>query len=408
MTGPKGSGGAQIRMLINSGSPLIRPLAARWAVSQGALRCLLGRPIDHVGTQWQDRPHILVRILDALRPEDRPGDDADDWQRLARAVTTAEEIFRRPAASSPLTLGWLRAAARRKFARVAETRGGRGLPPEAVSLIDELRTALVQHLVGVAASHSGDTEAELLVVATTITDRQLASLRPSRLAAIAKKFALEYAPRRAALDEEMRAAEGWQFWPLLPRDFIAFGGMRRVTPLATRADLRREGASQNLCFRDGAELAQMVRACASGAVFLLSVRDAATGAPLSTAEICVVRKLSIGKPELRVRQHYARGNTRPSADCAAALQEALDWVGGRDGQAHLEEGWRQAGKRRNATRGSVTDHELVMTTEALRIALGDELHASLHSAMQELAVSRGLPVLAGTTTRSPLRPHAFP
>jgi hypothetical protein len=150
ITGPKGSGGAQIRMMVDSGSPLIKPLAARWAVSQGALRCLLGRPIDHVGPQWQDRPHILVRILDALRPEDRPGDDADDWQRLARAVTTAEEIFRRPAASSPLTLGWLRAAARHKFARVAETRGGRGLPPEAVSLIDELRTALVRHLVGVA------------------------------------------------------------------------------------------------------------------------------------------------------------------------------------------------------------------------------------------------------------------
>ncbi len=199
----------------------------------------------------------------------------------------------------------------------------------------------------------------------------------------------------------MRVAEGRQFWPLLPRDFIAFGGMRRVTPLATRADLRREGVAQNLCFRDGAELAQMVQACASGAVFLLSVRNAATGAPLSTAEICVVRKLGIGKPELRVRQHFARGNTRPSADCVAALQEALDWVDGRDGQAHLEEGWRQAGKRRDATRGSVADRDLVVITEALRIALGDELHASLQRATQEFAVSRSLPALAGIATRLP-------
>jgi hypothetical protein len=398
-TGGWGSSGANIRAMVDAGLPLLKHLAARWAVSPGTLRCLLGRAVDHIGLAWQEKPHTLVRILDALRPEDRPGDGPEGWRRLDDAVMAAEEIFRRPVASSPLTLGWLREAARHGFARLDETRGGRRLPPEAVPLIDRLRTALVEHLATVAVAKLANNDGDLRVAAATVADRQLAMLHPGRLAAIARDFALEYAPRRAALEREMRVADGRRFWPLLPRDFVAAAGARRVTPLATRAEFRQEGMAQDLCLQGGAELAHMAQACTSGEVYLLSVRDAGTGAPLSTAEIHVVRSLGVGRPELRVRQHKARGNARPSPACAAALAEALSWAAGREVQEHLEEGRRDAWKRRKATPATVADLDFAVTREALRAALGDDLRTMLERATQEVVGARGAAAAARPQAR---------
>ncbi len=388
VNGPPGSGGARIRAMVDTGLPLFKSLAARWAVTPGALRCLSGRAVEHVGARWQDRPHALARILDALRPEDRPGDDPTSWKRLANAVAIAEEIFHRPVTSSPLTLGWLRTEARTQFARLGETADetSRGLPPEAIAFVDRLRTALVQHLTDIAAADYGDPGGEMRVAAATVADRRLAALSPSRLAMIAKKFTLEYAHRRAVLVDEMRLAEGRVFLPLLPRDLIATSGARRVTSLTTRADVRGEGLAQHLCIKDGSELASIVHACVSGSAYLLSVRHVQTGEPLSTAEIRVVRHLGVGLPTLRVQQHKARGNANPSAACAAALREALAFAAGREGQKHLEHVWRQARHCRNSHTGSVSDQDTIVTANALRLALGDDLHAALEQTMKRICI----------------------
>jgi hypothetical protein len=146
---------------------------------------------------------------------------------------------------------------------------------------------------------------------------------------------------------------------------------------------------QDLCIQGGAELTHMAQACTSGEVYLLSVRDAGTGASLSTAEIHVVRSLGVGRPELRVRQHRARNNARPSAACIAALAEVLNWAAGREVQEHLEEGRRDAWKRRKATPATVADLDFAVTRDALRAALGDDLQAMLERATQEVVNSRG-------------------
>jgi len=388
MAGAAGSGGAVVRAAVDAGVPLVRALAGRWAVSPGVLRCLRGRSVEHVGARWSARAHQLVRILDALRPEDRPGDDAMQWKRLSDAVDAAEQIFRRPAWSSPLTLGWLRDAARRGFARLDEARPGRRLAPEAVPQIDALRQALVRHLVAAASGAGSGDDPELRSAATAVADRRLAALNPARLGAVAHSYALEYAPRRAALEAKLQRTGGWVFWPLLPREIIAAGGTRRVAPLATRADIRSEGIMQQLCIAKGTELEHMVQQCAAGEAYLLSIRDARTGLPRSTAEVRVVRQLGIGAPELRVVQHRARHNAQPSAECEAALREALAWAAGREGRAHLEEGGRAAADGRRAGGSMERDGDNAATAEALRSAFGDDVEVLMVRAARELAAAR--------------------
>jgi hypothetical protein len=191
VSGRPGSVGAAIRAIVDSGDPLVDHLAQRWAVSRASLRALIARPVALIGAQWQLQPHTLVRILDALRPEDRPRDDPEAWQRLAIAVRTAEEIFHRPVTASPLTLGWLREAARRGFASLDDDRRGRNLPPDAIPLIHGLRDAMVRHLVAeIGATAPGEATATR-AAAATIVDRQLAMVPPARLAAMAKVYSHE-------------------------------------------------------------------------------------------------------------------------------------------------------------------------------------------------------------------------
>ena len=390
VSGRPGSVGAAVRAIVDSGAPLVDHLAQRWAVSRASLRTLIGRPVALVGAQWQLQPHTLVRILDALRPEDRPPDDPEVWQRLAAAVRTAEEIFHRPVTASPLTLGWLREAARRGFASLDEDRRGRNLPPDALPLIHGLRDAMVRHLVAEAGTRGAREAVATRAAAATIVDRQLATVLPARLAAMAKVYSDEYETRRAALEEAVRRADGRLFWPLLPREFVAADGTRRVVALATRDDLREEGALQQLCIGGGAELARMARACADGKAYLLSIREAQSGRHLSTAEIRPYRSLGAGALELRVVQHKAFENARPSAACVAALREALDWAAQLEVREHIDEGRRQAWRRRAGTPMTAINADLTVAAEALHVALGDARHAAMLTA----ARGTGAPIAA--------------
>lgn len=383
-TGGRDSPGARIRATVDAGVPLVRHLAARWGVSPGALRCLIGRPVDLVGSQWQSRPHKLVRILDVLRSEDRPRDDPEHWRRLAHAVTVAEEIFRRPATSSPLVLGWLRDAARRGFAALEEERRGRRLLPEAVPLIDTLRTAAIAYFHAVACPERTADDDERRIAIAAIADHHLAPLSPARLADIAATFARERASHRAVSPAEVRPVGRERFWPLLPRDFVAMDGALRVTPLTTLDAIRDEGRAQELCIADGFELLDISQECADGCAYLLSVRDATTGRSLSTVEVEAHRPLGAGRIELRVRQHKARGNARPSAGSVRVLREALQWAASREVQEHLDEGRRLAALRRKATPAGQIEADRIAVGQALRIALGETLYETLARACADV------------------------
>lgn len=368
--------GAFLREAIDAGAPLVKRLAERWAVSPGALRCLQGRSIAHIGAQWQHAPHRLARMLDALRAEDRPGDDPHAWQRLAEAAAIAEEVFRRPAASCALTLGWLRTMARRGFEGVARE-AVPAAPVAAIAQIDALRAALVDDLAQVARTGNRRPEAAR-TLAAAIADRHLAALPLARLTPVARRFAQLHAVHRAAAADAASAGSGPTFWPLLPAALLSADGTRRVLPLTTLAELRSEGAAQSLCIAAGAELVNLAASCAGGDRYVVSIRHAPTGVRLSTAEVHVVRRLTIGEPRPRIYQHKARGNRRPSAACAQALREALSWVASREGQAHLDEGRRHAVGHHSAEAAADRAQQQAVR-EALQQALGEPVYRRLMS-----------------------------
>jgi hypothetical protein len=285
-------------------------------------------------------------------------------------------------------MGWLRQAARHRFRRFDEARISRNLPPETLSLIDEFRTALVRHLTAAIGSESADEEMECRIAAAAVCDNHLIRFQPSRLATMARAFALEYAAEREALEAARRLANGTLFWPMIPRDFLTADGRRRVTALATRDDLRQEGILQDLCLSGGGELAHMARSCAAGCVYLLSIRDAQSGTPLSTAEVrtrVADRGERIG---LSIQQHRAKSNARPSSACVAALREVLQWADGQEVQDHLATGRRMAWKRSRLTAATEQELGLNAAAKALRVALGERRYDKAIAEAKAAAPSR--------------------
>jgi hypothetical protein len=107
-----GTAEADIRLAVDRGIPLTRSLAARWRIRPAVVRFLVGKTPDIVGAQWESNLAGLARLLDALRPEDLPGNRPDAWAAFNRAVALAQRIFRRRSWASPAALAWLREVAR--------------------------------------------------------------------------------------------------------------------------------------------------------------------------------------------------------------------------------------------------------------------------------------------------------
>ena len=82
--------GAELRSIVDSGTPLIKGLAGRWKVRPGVVRHLVGKPTGHVGIQWSRDAMGLAQALNALRPEDVPGDEADTWREFNHMVAVGQ------------------------------------------------------------------------------------------------------------------------------------------------------------------------------------------------------------------------------------------------------------------------------------------------------------------------------
>ena len=85
--------GAELRSIVDSGTPLIKGLAGRWNVRPGVVRHLVGKPTGHVGIQWSRDAMGLAQALNALRPEDVPGDEADAWREFNHMVAVGQRLF---------------------------------------------------------------------------------------------------------------------------------------------------------------------------------------------------------------------------------------------------------------------------------------------------------------------------
>lgn len=372
-TGPVDSAGVTLREAVAAGRPIVRHLARVWAVRPGAVRALVGCPAQLAGPRWEADPRTLVRLLDRIRPEDLPGEDADAWMRFNRCVDLAERIFRRPILSSFASASWLREAARDRFRVGAGVSHGQDLPAVAVTEIETLREQLIATLTGHAALACRAPGSEPRLAAAAVADRYLGAMRSARLAVAAGTFVREHARllgESARKAREARVAAGLAYWPLMPADLPAANGACRVVALTTRNALVRLGARMSLCIDAGAELESRAAACERARLFLVAVVDAGSGVPRSVAEFRLRQPVRGGDLEPELVQHRGHGNSMPPFACDRALQELMAHVRTPAVQDHLHAGRSLAQRRDHASPEKVRADEAAMTASALQSALG--------------------------------------
>ena len=395
-----GGAGGLIGRLVDDGAPLVRSLAARWAVSPSALRGLRGLPVELIGAQWQANVEALVAVLNALPAEFRPGADAAAWRAFNDCIAFAESVFARRPWTSPLALAWLRQAARRGWTAEAIGETEREVLQASIALVDELRQALIEALRSGSAADAAATadEAALSARAWHGADAYLAGIAPKRLVALAQRYRRELAAAQEQHAGEIAAARGAGFWPLLPGEFVSGDKSRIVVPLADRQALRAHGRAVVNCL-GGSHLDYYAAACGRGQTFIVGVLEARSRRPLSTAEVRATRPTLSGRTAVGVVQHTAAHNAPPSAACRDAVAEVIAALGSEGGQEHLRRGARVLAAQRRGDRELRREFDLLPVRQAVKAAVGerrfDELAAALRKAVDGQATARAL-----STTRS--------
>jgi hypothetical protein len=329
-----------------------------------------------VGLQWSRDARGLALALDALNPQDLPGDDPAEWDEFNRIVVTGQRLFLRPVWESPAALRWLSVCVR--LSRRGDRRAlGRWLPRwNDIEQITRFRSALGRTLrdeIADAPTDAGDNSEKAIIDAI---DSVVLKVADQGLRDVATLFAEELKrTRKRDAAWQIRARE--TLMPLIPEDFITADGTMRVTALTTDRHLRAHGTRMRNCLRS-AFASSLARQGRIGSVFFVGLCDAHSDKALSTAEIRAVSAYDGSADRLVVRQHTATANRPPSPRCVAALEEFLCHCSGDEVQAHLRAQWR-------AVRGiDVRENgESVHSPTALRNTLGERVYEGLLSSVRE-------------------------
>ena len=318
--------GNELLEIIDSGRPIVRSLAARWQVRPGVVRHLIGKPIDLVGEHWTMRMPQLAIILNALIPEDMPGDQQEGWDLLNRVVGIGERLFRRPVWQTAVGLDWTRHA-------MHALRGGdpeiarRWLPgPAELYQIDAFRrsleTALHRELGpierGVRAQEEIDRVVERFLLIAAPRGLESLAAQFQELQTQARLQAVEKVRRRESRNSR-RAERGMN--PLLPAGFRSSDGLRVIRSLTTDKALSDHGTAMNNCLGQYVHRGRYEAHCQNSDHYLLGICDASTGEPRSTAYLTVS---VLGK--ISVIEHSGANNAEPSDTCTAALCDLLDYL----------------------------------------------------------------------------------
>jgi hypothetical protein len=333
--------GEELRSIVDSGAPLIKGLAARWNVRPGVIRHLVGRASGDIGVQWMRDAKGLALALDALHPQDLPGDSAAEWSEFNRIVATGQRLFYQPIWESPAGLEWLRECVRR-IKRENRRALGLWLPAWGeLAGIDRLRAALGESLrreTTDAPSHfaAGADEA----IEDAIDSAVLAMARRG-LSETASLFSEELERARRKDEPTRQLLSGEVLMPLVPEDFVSADRTTRVAALTTDRQLRAHGTRMQNCLRFGfvRDLARQI-----GTVFIVGLYDAPSGKALSTAEIKLVANRSRGAYRFITKQHTAMANRRPSRRCDNVLREFLLHCQTDAVREHLANSWKKLGR----------------------------------------------------------------
>lgn len=367
-----GSLGEELRSIVDSGTPLVKSLARHWNVRSGVIKHLVGKASDQIGIQWSRDAKGLALALNALHPQDIPGDNADEWSEFNHMVAVGQRLFCRQIWTSSAGLKWLREC-------VSRTRRGTAralsiwLPEwaEATNIV-RFRDAITASLRReVSCSRSLGT-AEPIATLINAVDEIMLSLAGEGLADIASQFE-DAVERRRAESQTEKVASGNMMLPLIPEDFITSDRSRIVRCLVTAPQLRRHGFELKNCLRSG-YATRYVRQGSLGTVFIVGTFCPGSGDALSTAEIAVTlhtRKLTY---KFVIKQHTALANRRPSPRCKRAIQELLSYCESEEIRDYLADSWRELGNRISAGRRKNELEISMVATRAVKEILGERLY----------------------------------
>lgn len=363
--------GEELRTIVDSGAPLIKGLAARWNVRPGVIRHLVGRASGDMGIQWMRDARGLALALNALHPQDLPGDSPAEWSEFNRIVATGQRLFLRPVWESPSGLEWLRECVRR-----AKRKDRRGLDVwmpgwNELAKVADLRAALTECLHRETANTPSRLTSDVDTAITEAIDRVVLRMAHRGLGEVASLFSdeLERRQKKGGTIREILSRDA--LMPLVPEDFISSDGMTRVTALTTTRQLRTHGTRMRNCLRHRSARGVAGEA-AIGTVFIVGLFDAHSGKALSTAEIKIVPDREAGAYRLITKQHTAVLNREPSRQCDNAFREFLLHCQSDDVRKHLKNGW----KKIRQSRG-VSGMQAVNLPAALRCTLGEQVYEGL-------------------------------
>ena len=355
--------GEELRSIVDSGAPLIKGLAARWNVRPGVIRHLVGRASSDMGIQWARDAKGLALALNALHPQDLPGQSPAEWSEFNRIVATGQRLFVRPIWESSAALEWLRECIRRAKRKDKQALD-LWLPRwNELARIDYLRAALSENLR--SSADGVDTS-----IADAI-DRTILNIAHRGLNNVASQFSDELKRTQKKGGTTRQILSGDVLLPLVPEDFISADGTTRVTALTTDRELRTHGTRMRNCLRTESARG-IARNAAIGTVFIVGIYDVRSGKALSTAEIKIVSNRETDEYRLITKQHTAMANRQPSRRCVSALREFLIHCQTDVVREHLRKSWRKLGRLRGEN-----GMQPVNVSAALRCTLGEEVYDEL-------------------------------
>ena len=241
-----GSIGAEVREIVDNGAPVVKELAARWQVRPGVVRYLIGRPVADFGKQWSFKMKELATLLNALRPEDLPGEDSESWSRFDRTVAIGQDIFGKPIWQCAAGLEWLKECVYR-INRGTDRTEALWLPDrDTVKNIGHFRDRLAASLRRDILAVDAETEGALNDAIDDVVGECLCQSANKGLGNIAARFDEEFDRIRQERDQALRVASIDAMWPLIPADYVSRDGSRiiRTFDHATAAHLAWSQARQ--------------------------------------------------------------------------------------------------------------------------------------------------------------------
>ena len=299
-----GGMGPALRLIVDEGAPVIKGLAAEWGVRPGVVRHLIGLPREHIGVRWSKNMKGLAMLLDVLRPEDMPSDDAESWRRLNRASSVGQSILGKVIHEDSAAKTWLRECVFRTNRGTDRTKMVWLPDDEELGNIAQFKYSLTAALNREIPASDVTVDAAKQKALRREVHRFLLRNANKGLVTFALRFEEHLDALRREPVEIARVLNADALWPLIPRDFVSADGTRVVTPLTSRAQLTAHGESIVNCLAGGTR-ERYLRKGKNGRLFILGILDAKTRRPCSTAEISA----SFGSErlcyKLEVKQHTA-------------------------------------------------------------------------------------------------------